>query len=99
MIAEQLRLESDADFGGAPWHGDGGPLPIRRYRDDELTDVAQAGLEAFEEAGCARLPDANAPGAVGVATLPVNTWPVEPSMVMTSPFFSVTPPACMVLAA
>ena len=67
------RLESDADFGGAPWHGDGGPLPIRRYRDDELTDVAQAGLEAFEEAGCARLPDANAPGAVGVAALPVNT--------------------------
>ena len=35
-------LENDADFGEAAWHGDGGPLPIRRYRDDEFTDVAQA---------------------------------------------------------
>ena len=67
------RLEKDADFGAAPWHGDGGPLPIRRYRDDELTDVALAGLKALEEAGCQSVPDANAPGAVGVAALPVNT--------------------------
>ena len=35
-------LENDADFGEAAWHGDAGPLPIRRYRDDEFTDVAQA---------------------------------------------------------
>ena len=34
-------LENDADFGEAAWHGDGGPLPIRRYRDDEFTDVAR----------------------------------------------------------
>ncbi len=37
-----IRLENDADFGQAACHGDGGPLPVRRYRDDELTDVAQA---------------------------------------------------------
>ncbi len=67
------RLENDADFGQAAWHGDGGPLPIRRYRDDELTDVAQAGLTALEQAGCTWVPDANAPGAVGVAALPTNT--------------------------
>jgi choline dehydrogenase len=67
------RLENDADFGAAAWHGDGGPLPIRRYRDDEFTDVAQAGLKALEQAGCRWVPDANAPGAVGVAALPVNT--------------------------
>jgi choline dehydrogenase len=66
-------LENDADFGEAAWHGDGGPLPIRRYRDDEFTDVAQAGLTALEQAGCKRVPDANAPGAVGVAALPTNT--------------------------
>src|SRR5947207_152158 len=66
-------LENDADFGEAAWHGDGGPLPIRRYRDDEFTDVAQAGLKAFEQAGCTWVPDANAPGAVGVAALPTNT--------------------------
>jgi choline dehydrogenase len=67
------RLESDADFGAAAWHGDDGPLPIRRYRDDELTDVAQAGLKALEQADCPWMPDANAPGAVGAAALPVNT--------------------------
>lgn len=44
------RLENDADFGAAAWHGDDGPLPIRRYRDGELTDVAQAGLKALEQA-------------------------------------------------
>ena len=66
-------LENDADFGEAAWHGDGGPLPIRRYRDDEFTEVAQAGLTALEQAGCKRVPDANAPGAVGVAALPTNT--------------------------
>src|SRR5262249_11743825 len=52
---------------------DGGPLPIRRYRDDEFTDVARVGLMALEQAGCKQVPDANAPGAVGVAALPVNT--------------------------
>jgi len=67
------RLENDADFGEASWHGDGGPLPIRRYRDDEFTDVSQAGLAALEHAGCTWVPDANAPGAVGVAAVPVNT--------------------------
>ena len=66
-------LENDADFGEAAWHGDGGPLPIRRYRDDEFTDVAQAGLKALEQAGCTWVPDVNAPGAVGVAALPTNT--------------------------
>ena len=29
---------------------------------------------------------------------PASTWPVEPSMVSVSPFFSVTPPAVMVCA-
>jgi choline dehydrogenase len=67
------RLENDADFGEAAWHGDSGPLPIRRYRDDEFTDVARAGLKALEHAGCTWVPDANAPGAVGVAALPTNT--------------------------
>jgi len=71
-----IRLENDADFGQAACHGDGGPLPIRRYRDDELTDVAQAGLTALEQAGCTWVPDANAPGAVGVFALPASapTW-------------------------
>jgi choline dehydrogenase len=65
-------LETDADFGSTEWHGDRGPLPIRRYGDEELSDVATAGLEALEECGFPKILDANEPGAVGLAHLPVN---------------------------
>jgi choline dehydrogenase len=67
------KLETDTDFGAAEWHGSSGPLPIRRYGDGELTDVALASLETLEEHGFPRIADANEPGAVGVACLPVNT--------------------------
>jgi choline dehydrogenase len=67
------KLETDEDFGWAPWHGSSGPLPIRRYGDGELTDVAWAGLETLQECGFPRITDANEPGAVGLARIPVNT--------------------------
>jgi choline dehydrogenase len=67
------KLETDEDFGWAPWHGSSGPLPIRRYGDGELTDVAWAGLETLQECGFPRITDANEPGAVGFARIPVNT--------------------------
>lgn len=66
------RLESDADFGADPWHGDAGPIPIRRYRPAELTEVAAAGLRAFSATGIQPVADHNAPGAVGAGPLPVN---------------------------
>ncbi|HEY6811158.1 MAG TPA: GMC oxidoreductase [Propionibacteriaceae bacterium] len=67
------KLETDEDFGWTPWHGSSGPLPIRRYGDGELTDVAWAGVETLQECGFPRIPDANEPGAVGLARIPVNT--------------------------
>jgi choline dehydrogenase len=67
-----IRLENDEDFGDAPWHGEGGPIPIRRYRTAELTAVAAAGLDAFEAIGVETVADHNAPGAVGAGLLPVN---------------------------
>jgi choline dehydrogenase len=66
------RLESDADFGEEPWHGDAGPIPIRRYRPDELTEAAAAALSGFEALGVPSVADHNAPGAVGAGPLPVN---------------------------
>jgi choline dehydrogenase len=66
------RLEHDLDFGTRAGHGNSGPVPIRRYRRDELTDVADAGLAAFEAVGLAYVEDHNAPGAVGCGLLPVN---------------------------
>lgn len=67
-----IRLERDEDFGERPWHGDAGPLLIRRYRHDELTDVAAATLEAFEALGVPHVADHNAPAATGAGPLPVN---------------------------
>jgi choline dehydrogenase len=65
-------LETDADFGSAECHGSNGPLPIRRYGDSELSDVAMAGLEALDAIGFPRIEDANEPGALCLSRLPVN---------------------------
>ena len=67
------KLETDIDFGSAEWHGSSGPMPIRRYSEGELTDVALAGLETLEDCGFPRIADHNQPGAVGLAPIPVNT--------------------------
>jgi choline dehydrogenase len=65
------RLEHDMDFGG-DWHGQAGPLPIRRYTPEERTPIHTAVLEAAPEAGFARIDDLNAPDAMGAGPLPVN---------------------------
>jgi choline dehydrogenase-like flavoprotein len=67
-----VRVERDLDFGDAAWHGDSGPLPIRRYGATEMTDVSEAALAALVDSGFPPVPDHNAPGAVGAGPLPVN---------------------------
>ena len=67
-----IRLEDDLDFGDRAWHGNGGPIPIHRYRPDELTEVSAAGLTALQALGGETVEDHNAPGAVGVGPLAVN---------------------------
>ena len=67
-----VRLERDLDFGSAPYHGDAGPVPVRRYAGDELSPVATAMIESTVESGLPWIDDHNAPYAVGVSTLPVN---------------------------
>ena len=65
-------LENDADVP-TEWHGNAGPLPIRRYSREELTVVQQAFLQASAEVGYAQVTDHNAPGAVGAGPSPMNT--------------------------
>jgi choline dehydrogenase len=67
------RLEADADFGDLPWHGDDGPLPITRYLDVELTDIATAGLQALQAEGFPTVEDHNRPGAVGAGRMPMSS--------------------------
>lgn len=67
------RLESDAEFGDQPWHGDAGPIPVTRYPEIELTDVCAAGLEALAAAGFPSVDDHNRPGAVGAGRMPMSS--------------------------
>jgi choline dehydrogenase len=66
-----LALERDADYGGE-YHGQNGPLPIRRFSRSELTVVQRAFVDACGAAGYPFVPDHNAPGAIGVGPMPLN---------------------------
>lgn len=72
VLPSFVRLERDLDFGAADHHGSDGPLPIRRYAGAERSAVADAAEAAMTSLGLPPIADHNAPGAVGVAPLPVN---------------------------
>jgi choline dehydrogenase len=65
------RLERDLDFDD-DWHGQDGPLPIRRAAPKEVAPVHDAFLAACADAGFALVDDLNAPGAVGASVAPMN---------------------------
>lgn len=66
------RLERDLDHGSEPFHGDAGPISIRRWRPDELVPTQAAFLEAAETFGHPRCDDVNAPHAVGAGVMAMN---------------------------
>lgn len=66
------RLETDLDFGDAPYHGDAGPIPIRRHPPEELSLWQAAFLEACAELGFPRCDDHNAPGSTGYGPHAMN---------------------------
>ncbi len=71
-----IRLEDDLDYGDAPYHGRGGPLPIRRHPSEELVPFQAAYLDACRELGEKRgyreCPDHNDPGSSGYGAHPMN---------------------------
>jgi choline dehydrogenase len=70
VLASFCRSERDLDFPDMDWHGDVGPVPIRRY--PVTTPIHEAFLTAARSAGHAEVADHNAPGVVGVGRMPVN---------------------------
>ncbi|MGF1596776.1 MAG: GMC family oxidoreductase [Acidimicrobiales bacterium] len=66
------RLERDLDHGDAPYHGDAGPITIRRWQPDELTETQAAFVDAALDAGHPACVDVNAPDAVGVGVMAMN---------------------------
>ena len=67
------RLEADAEFGGDPWHGDRGPIPVTRYPQLEPSEIHAAALGAFDAMGFPTVVDHNGPGAVGVGRMPMSS--------------------------
>ncbi len=66
------RLERDLDFGDENYHGDAGPITIRRYPDEDLLPQHQAFLESarlLDYPGCI---DANDPSGWGAGPQPMN---------------------------
>ena len=66
------KLEHDLDFKNK-WHGQNGPLPIRRYTKKELTLSQAAFLEACSMAGFPEASDLNAPESMGAGSTPMNS--------------------------
>lgn len=66
------RLERDLDFGAEDYHGDAGPISIRRWTTEELVPTQAAFIEAAVEHGFPACDDVNAPDAIGVGPMAMN---------------------------
>ena len=65
------RLENDLDFDD-DYHGRGGPIPIRRYPEDELAPVQRAFVRAMRELGYPETKDNNDPHSTGLGPHAMN---------------------------
>lgn len=66
------RLERDLDYGNEDYHGDAGPITIRRYPHDEMLPQHQAFLETASQIGYPDCADHNAPESWGSGPQPMN---------------------------
>ena len=71
MLRALCRLESDQDFGDE-YHGTDGPVPVARWRRDELLPQQEAYLTAVTDHGIPWVDDLNAPDASGIGPMPMN---------------------------
>lgn len=67
------KLEDDLDFGDAPYHGRGGPIPVYRAPLDSWGPVDKALREAALALGYGWNPDHNAPFGTGVSPYAINS--------------------------
>ena len=66
------KSETDLDFSGDDFHGSDGPIPVRRYQEDELLPSPRAFLEACVAAGFPHTHDVNHPESTGVGYFAFN---------------------------
>ena len=66
------KLENDLDFQGDDFHGMEGPIPVRRYKRQDLLPSFQAFYDTCVEMGFPVDPDQNHPDSNGIAFRPLN---------------------------
>ena len=67
------KMETDLDYPGGDFHGDDGPIPVRRYPRNEWLPHATAFQEACLSEGFPDDPDQNHPESTGVSPRARNT--------------------------
>lgn len=73
VLGSFIRLETDADFRDAAYHGDTGPIPIERPDREAMGPVDVALAEAAVALGYGWCEDHNAPGATGASPAAHNS--------------------------
>jgi len=66
------KLETDLDYPGGDFHGNDGPIPVRRYKRHEWLPYFGAFYDACVALGFPEDPDQNHPDSNGVAARPLN---------------------------
>ena len=72
VLAYFRKSETDLDFAGDDFHGSEGPIPVRRYKREELLPAPRAFWDACSAAGFPDSLDQNHPDATGVGPRPLN---------------------------
>ena len=73
VLATFIAAETDRDFLSSPIHGADGPLPVRRWRDDELAPAARSFRDGLLATGTPDVADINDPSQLpGIGVFPVT---------------------------
>ena len=66
------KMETDLDFQGDDFHGNEGPIPVRRYQRQDWLPTARLFYDACVGMGLPEDPDQNHPDSNGIAARPLN---------------------------
>ncbi len=68
-----IAAERDVDFPSSPIHGSDGPLPVRRWRREEMSRAQLAYYDGMVETGSSTVSDVNDPSQLpGIGVFPVT---------------------------
>ncbi len=73
MLPYFCKLETDMNFGGAPYHGNAGPIPVYRAPPEAWGSVDRALRDAALDLGYGWCEDHNAPEGTGASPFAINS--------------------------